>query len=215
MDKKKLWIIGSIAVAMIPIIIVLCLFAFVWKNDGKPPVEELKVTATANGGTIVPADTTAASVEIQSDGTSVGDAIYTFKSKYGYSLQYNNKYIVDLSGRRYDFYTYNKSNTVFVAVKEMKMEESIAKIQTKEEWDAIMSPVLGEAMEFKRVPINNMDALVGHYVLDYENGLQNDMIFAMLIGDEYIYNYIYSATSNAPETEAVQIGSILYTIQKN
>lgn len=214
MDKKKLWIIGSIVAAMIPIIVVLCLFAFVWKNDEKPPVEELKVTATANGGTIRPWDTTAASVEIQSDGTSVGDAIYTFNSKYGYSLQYNNKYIVDLSGRRHDFYTYNDSNTVFVAVKEMEMEEKIANIQTKEEWDALMGSVLGESKEFKRTPLNNMEALIGHYMIDYGNGVQSDVIYAMLIGNEYIYNYIYSATSNAPQSEATQIGSILYTIQE-
>lgn len=214
MDKKKLWIIGSIIVAMIPIIVVLCFYAFVWKNDEKPPVEELKLTSTANGGTIMPADTTAASVEIQSDGTSVSDAVYEYKSKYGYSLKYNNKYTVDFSGRNYDFYTSNDTNTVSVAVKEMAIEENIIKIETKEEWDALMRPVLGESKEFKRTPINNMDALVGHYLIDYGNGYQSDMIFAMLIGDEYIYNYIYSAVSNAPETEAVQIGSILYTIQE-
>ena len=96
----------------------------------------------------------------------------------------------------------------------MPVDETIASIQTKEEWDSLMGAMLGECIEFNRTTINNMDALISHYSLDYGNGQQSDAILAMLIGDEYIYSYMYNAAMNAPSDEATQIGAILYTIQE-
>ena len=134
MNRKKLWITGGIVAVLIPIIIVLCLYVFVWNEK-----EEIVIVSTpaANGGTITPADKTAASVEILSDGKSAGDAIYEFKSKYGYSLQYNNKYTVDLSGKNYDFYIANSDETVKVAVTATEYSDTFFNIQTKEQWDGI------------------------------------------------------------------------------
>lgn len=212
MDKKKLWITGGIVAAMIPIIVVLCLYAFVWNRE---EAVEYKTTPTANGGTIVPADDTAALVAIQPDGTSASDAIYEFKSKYGYSLRYNNKYTVDLSGKTADFIIRNDSDTVSVAITQMNMDESVANIQTKEEWDMLMGSMLGECLGFKRMPVNNMDALVAHYNIEFENAPSKDVIYAMLIGDDYIYNYIYTAQAGASEAEINQIGAVLYTMVLN
>lgn len=211
MDKKKLWIIGGIIAALIPVIVVLCLYAFVWDKE-----EEVVLTPipTANGGTIIPVDEKYAEVELNADGTSVDDAIYEFKSKYNYSLQYNNKYKVDFGGKQFDFYIGNDSDTVSVAITAMPVDENIANIQTKEEWDVLMGSMLGECLEFKRLPINNMDALVAHYNLT-QNSNNFDVIYAMLIGDEYIYNYTYRAVEGASQGEINQIGAILYTIKLN
>ena len=96
----------------------------------------------------------------------------------------------------------------------MPIEEAIANIQTKEEWDTLMGGMLGECLEFQRTAINNMDTLISHYTLDYGNGQQSDVILAMLIGNEYIYSYMYNATQNAPSDEATQIGAVLYTIKE-
>ena len=44
--------------------------------------------------------------------------------------------------------------------------------------------------------------------------LSADQLVAVFIGDEVMYNYIYTAALNASETEAQQIGGILYTIKE-
>ena len=217
MDRKKLCVIGGIVAVLIPIIIVLCLYVFVWNEQ-----EEIVIVSTpaANGGTITPVDKTAASVEILSDGKSAGDAIYEFKSKYGYSLQYNNKYTVDLSGKNYDFYIANSDETVKVAVTATKYSDTLSNIpffsiQTKEEWDGIMGSMMGESKEFNRTKINGFETLVAHYYIGDQNGeIVNDVLFAILIGDEYIYNYVYTASVDSDEKEQQQIGAVLYTIKQ-
>lgn len=210
MDKKKLWIIGGVIFILLMIIATLCWLAAQPSQNEFTPVSH----TTANGGTVAPADKTAQSVALNDDGTSAGDALYEYKSKYGYSVQYNNKYIVDFGKTTYDFSIKNESDTVNVVIKDMPYDEAIASIQTKEEWDSLMGQMLGESLEFNRTVINNMDALIGHYSLDYGNGITSDVIFAMLIGNEYMYSYMYNAAVSAPQEEATQIGAILYTIKQ-
>ena len=90
MDKKKIWILGGILVSAIIITATLIIISSISKKEYVPASYP-----TANGGTIAPADQASQSVELNEDGTSVSDALYEYKSTYGYSLQYNNKYIVD------------------------------------------------------------------------------------------------------------------------
>ncbi len=209
MDKKKMWILGGILIIAIIIIATL-----LYLKSLPEETQELTSYPTSNGGTIAPADQTSQSVALNEDGTSVNDALYEYKSKYGYSVQYNNKYIVDFGEKDYDFSIKNADSTVNVVIKNVPMNETIANIQTKEEWDSLMGGMLGECIEFKRTTINNMDTLISHYNLDYGNGQQTDAILAMLIGNEYIYSYMYNAAQNAPSDEATQIGAVLYTIQE-
>lgn len=220
MDKKKLWIIGGIIAAMIPIIVVLCLYTFVWKNEkpttqteSQPPVSSEPVP-TVNGGTITPVDDTAVNVELDADGTSVSDALFEYKSPNGFSLQYNNKYIVDLENGQYDFFIKNDDASVSVAISTMDMEEDLAAIQTKEEWDAFMMPAMGtESIAFNRTVLNGMDVLVSNYSLVNENKeVGGDVLMAMFLGKEKIYSYFYVASSDADEIEKQQIGAIIYTI---
>ena len=72
---------------------------------------------------------------------------------------------------------------------------------------------MGPCTEFNRTSFNGMDVLIAHYVLADESGEKGlDMLIATLIGKEYAYTYCYTATDKATETEAQQIGAILYTI---
>ena len=211
MDKKKIWILSGAV-----IILLLLIASLIIMNLSAPDVDEpAKVYPTANGGTISAVNKDYEKVAINDDGTSVSDALYEYKSKYGYSVQYNNKYIVDFGEKNYDFSIKNSTDTVNVVIKNLPYDESMANIQTKEEWDSLMGRILGESLEFQRTTINSMDALVGHYSLDYGNNNKSDVIFALLIGDEYIYSYMYNAAMNAPSTEASQIGAVLYTINNN
>ena len=211
MNKKGLWISLAIVAVLVPVSILLCLGVFVWKDE---PVEIVPVTVQ-NGGTVQPADQTAAKVETESDGTSKSDALYKFESKYGYTLQYNNKYVVNLSGTQYDFYIANRDETVKVVVTPMPKAESVTNIQTKEEWDAAMGTDMGECRLFKRTRINGMDTLVAQYYIGEQNGEDvTDVLMAMIAGDEYVYSYIYTASVDADETEKQQIGAILYTIMQ-
>ncbi len=209
MDKKKIWILGGLLVVAI---IIICTLLFLKSIPEKE--QELPSYSTSNGGTISPLNNTANSVALNDDGTSVSDAYYVYKSKNGYSVQYNNKYIVDFGEKDYDFSIKNATNTVNVAIKNMDKTDGISSIETKEDWDGAMSFMLGECADFQKTSVNNMDALIAHYVLDLGNGTQTDMIFAMLIGDKYIYNYIYSAAMNANQAEANDIGNILYSIKE-
>ena len=212
MDKKQLWILaGGIVIALL-LILLLVLLPYL-KKEPKPFVA--KTYPTANGGTIYAVDEASQSVAFNNDGTSVSDALYEYKSTHGYSVQYNNKYIVDFGTKEYDFKATNSTNTANVVIVPMDMNEGIANIQTKEEWDAFMSPMIGtECMNFNRTPINNMDALVSHYNIDLGNGQVSDVLYVMLIGKTKIYNYIYTAFPGASEAEATQIGAILYTIRE-
>ncbi|MEE1042879.1 MAG: hypothetical protein UH854_02840, partial [Clostridia bacterium] len=140
--------------------------------------------------------------------------LYEFKSKYGYKLNYNPKYNVDFSGNQFDFYITNDDNSVNVQVTPIPKDETITSITTKEEWDAIMTD-MGPCIEFTKTAFNGMDVLVAHY------GTRNDatqttydILVATFIGKEYAYTYCYTATDKADETEAQQIGGILYTISE-
>jgi len=211
MDKKKLWILTGGIVITLLLILLLVLVPKLIKEEPFVP----KTYPTYNGGTIYAADKTAQSVALNPDGTSVSDALYEYKSSQGYSIQYNNKYIVDFGTKEYDFKATNSSNTANVVIVPMDMQENIAAIQTKEEWDALMSPMFGtECMEFRRIPINNVNALVSHYNIDLGNGQMSDVLYVMLIGKTKIYNYVYNAAPGVSETEATQIGAILYTFRE-
>lgn len=193
MDKKHLWIIVGVIAVLIPVILVLCLNIFVWDKNANEVIPQ-KVD---NGGTIAPTG---------------NQGLYEFKSKYGYKLNYNPKYNVDLSSNQYDFYIYNDDKSVNVQVTPIPRDENIISIDTKEEWDTQMSQ-LGPCIEFNKTSFNGMDVLIAHYNVSDKNGDNKlDMIVANLIGKEYIYTYCYAATNNATETEAQQIGAILYTI---
>lgn len=196
MNKKNIWIITGIIAIMIPIIAVLCLNAFVWKDE--PAEVAVEPETVKNGGTIEPVGT---------------QGLYKFKSQYGYKLNYNPKYNVDLSGEAYDFYIYNDDKSVNVAVTISNMDESIASVETKEDWDAAMGEEMGKCAEFNKTVMNGMETMVAHYYFGDENS-ENvvDVLVAAMIGKEYIYMYCYTATPDANETEAQQIGAILYTI---
>ena len=209
MDKKKMWILGGIL-----IIVIIITATLLFLNSIPEKNQSLTSYPTSNGGTITATSKVYQSVSLNEDGTSVSDALYEYKSKYGYSVQYNNKYVVDFGEKDYDFSIKNADSTVNVVIKNVPIEEAIANIQTKEEWDTLMGGMLGECLEFQRTAINNMDTLISHYTLDYGNGQQSDVILAMLIGNEYIYSYMYNATQNAPSDEATQIGAVLYTIKE-
>ncbi len=192
MDKKYIWIITGIIAILIPIILVLCLNYFVWVEE--PAVTQPEVVQ--NGGTIQPE----------------GDGLYEFKSQYGYKLNYNPKYNVDLSGNIYDFYICNADKSVSVQVTPTKKDETITSITTKDEWDNAMSS-LGTCSEFNRTSFNGMDVLIAHYFLaDESSENMLDVLIATFIGKEYAYTYCYTSTQDAPELEAQQIGAILYTI---
>ena len=208
MNKKKIWILTGIIIVLVLLILILWLL-----NIKKSEPFVAKTYPTANGGTISATDKTSESIALNDDGTSSSDALYEYKSAQGYSVQYNNKYIVDFGTKEYDFKITNSTNTASVVISPMDMQEGIAAIQTKEEWDALMAPMIGtECLEFKRTPINNMEALIAHYSIDFGNGQTSDVIYAMLIGKNKIYNYIYTAFPGASEAEATQIGATLYTI---
>ena len=212
MDKKKLLILTGSIVIVLLLITLLFLLPYL-KKDNETYV--VKTYPTSNGGTIYAADKNAQSVALNADGTSVSDALYEYKSKHGYSVQYNNKYIVDFGTNTYDFKVSNASNTVNVIIAPMEKQDAITNIQTKEDWDTLMSPMMGvESREFKRTPINNMEALVAHYNIDYGNGQMSDVLYVMFIGKNKIYNYMYNAAYGASESETTQIGAILYTIQE-
>ena len=123
MDKKYIWIITGIIAILIPVIVVMCLYLFVWVEE--PQVIEPE--QVDNGGTIVPEG---------------NQGLYEFKSKYGYKLNYNPKYNVDFSGNQFDFYITNDDNSVNVQVTPIPKDETITSITTKEEWDAIKCPAL-------------------------------------------------------------------------
>lgn len=214
MNKKHLWIIiGSIAV-LVPIIITLCINLLLLKDE---PVEIIPLKVI-NGGTIQPADDFAAKVDVDEDGTTETDALYEYKSSYGYSLQYNCKYRTDFSGSKGDFYISNDSGTVNVAVQPMAKSDDLAKVQTKDDWNKLIEKTgleMGECLEFNRTKFNGMDILIANYNAHDGTGKNyTDILMAMLIGDEYVYNYIYTAQMNASETEKTQIGGILYTIMQ-
>jgi len=42
----------------------------------------------------------------------------------------------------------------------------------------------------------------------------SDVLYVMLIGKTKIYNYVYNAAPGVSETEATQIGAILYTFRE-
>ena len=195
MDKKNIWIIAGIIAILIPVIVVMCLYIFVWVEE--PQVIEPE--QVSNGGTIAP---------------SGSQGLYEFKSQYGYKLNYNPKYKVDLSGKQFDFYIQNADNSVNVQVTPIPKDESITSITTKEEWDALMVD-MGPCIEFTRTSFNGMDVLVAHYATTNEaTQTAHDILVATLIGKEYAYTYCYTATDKADETEAQQIGGILYTISE-
>ncbi len=193
MDKKHLWIIVGIIALLIPIILVLYLNIFVWdKNENVVIPQKVE-----NGGTIAPFG---------------NQGLYEFNSKYGYKLSYNPKYNVDLSGKLCDFYIYNDDKSVNVQITPIPWDENIASIDTKEEWDEQMSQI-GQCTKFNKTSFNGMDVLIAHYfVSDESSDNKLDMLVANIIGDEYIYVYCYTATDDATEAEAQQIGAILYTI---
>lgn len=208
MNKKILWILGGIIV-----ILSLLAASLFLLDSSKGTVEPTKTYTTANGGTISAVDKASEKVALNEDGTSVSDALYEYKSTLGYSVQYNNKYIVDFGKTSYDLSVKNSTNTVNVIITKLDKSEDISAIQTKEEWDAMMG-VFGESNQFTRTTINNMEALVADYIINGENGAQGELFIAMLLGDEYIYNYMYTAAASAPEAEKTQIGAMLYTMRK-
>ena len=108
MNKKKLWmLIGGMVIALL--LILLLIFLSIPKKE-EPFVA--KTYQTANGGTIYALDKASESVAFNADGTSVSDALYEYKSKLGYSLQYNNKYYVDFGTKEYDFKISTKDNSI-------------------------------------------------------------------------------------------------------
>lgn len=212
MNKKYLWLsVGAIGV-LVPVIIMLCINVFVLKEE---PVEFVTIELI-NGGTIRPADEHAATVDIGEDGTTEEDALYEYKSSCGYSLQYNCKYNTDFTGSKGDFYISNDDGTVSVAVHPMAKSGNLEDIKTKEDWDKLIEKTgleIGECLEFNRTNFNGMDVLIANYnIIDGTGKNPKDMLMAMLIGDEYVYNYVYSAAMSASKTEQTQIGGILYTI---
>lgn len=214
MNKKYLWIIIGIIAVLIPIITVLCFNAFVFEDKKM----ELVPVTVLNGGTICPADEVAAKVAMDEDGKTVADAVYKYVSPNGFELQYNAKYATDFSGSKYDFFISNESKNVTVAVQAIPYDEAINEITTKEQWDEKMGQGpegMGECAEFNRTTFNGMEVLVANYrVTNEEENLSADLLVAVFIGDEVMYNYIYTAALNASEKEAQQIGGILYTIKE-
>lgn len=212
MNSKYLWI-SVVGVALIvPLIVVLVLFATTSDNFIHQPVRVL------NGGTILPADEFAASEPVQKDGTTKNDAIYNYTSSYGYSLQYNSKYKVDFTGKKADFYICNNDETVSVAVQCMKKNNEIFNVETKEEWDELIEKAglgMGKCMAFKKTTLNGLDVIVTNYsVADEKGNYKADMLMAMFDGKEYIYSYLYNATKGSSEKEQQQIGALLYTIKE-
>ena len=194
-SKKNLWIIIGIIAVLIPVIVVMCLNIFVWVEEPEV-IEPVKV---ANGGVIQPTGS---------------QGLYEFKSRYGYKLSYNPKYKTNLKGEQFDFHITNDDNSVSVQVTPIPLDESITSITTKEEWDALMAD-MGPCIEFSKTSFNGMDVLVAHYgAKDDATQTSYDILIATLIGKEYAYTYCYTATDKASETEAQQIGAILYTISE-
>lgn len=214
MNKKKLWILmGSIVIALLLILLLIILSI--------PKKEEpfvAKTHSTANGGTIYALNKASESVAFNTDGTSVSDALYEYKSKLGYSLQYNNKYYVDFGTKEYDFKISSKDNlvnaTIAIIENNEEFKKSVSDIQTKEDWDNLMGTMLGESANFNKTTINNMVSFIARYTLSLNDGQQMDMIYAMLIGNKNIYNYMYSATPSASEIDATNIGNVLFTIKE-
>ena len=213
MDKKYLWLSVAGITFIVPVIVILCLFAFAPKEEAV-----LEPVRVLNGGTIVPADQYAAKEVMQADGTTKGDALYNYTSSYGYSLQYNSKYKTDLTGSRGDFYICNDDETVSVLIQCVGKSEELFKIETKEEWDDVMKNTglgVGKCTAFNKTTINGLDVVVANYALvDDAGNLKGDMLMAMFNGEEYTYSYMYSALHGTSETEQQQIGALLYTIKE-
>ena len=214
MNKKKLWmLIGGIVIALL--LILLLIFLSIPKKED---AFVAKTYQTANGGTIYALSKASESVAFNTDGTSVSDALYEYKSKLGYSLQYNNKYYVDFGTKEYDFKISTKDNSVNATIAIIKDNEefkkSVFNIQTKEYWDNLMGSMLGESGNFNKSTINNMVSLTAHYTLSSNDGQQMDVIYAMIIGNKNVYNYIYNANSSALEIDATNIGNVLFTIKE-
>ena len=212
MDKKYLWIsLVGIAV-IIPIIVVLVLFATTKDNSVPEPVKVL------NGGTIVPADKYAVKEPVSEDGTTKKDALYNYTSSFGYSLQYNSKYKTDFTGSKADFYICNDDETVSVAIRCMKKSDELFRVETKEEGDALIEKTglgMGKCVAFNKTAFNGFDVILANYTVADENGnFKGDMLMAMLDGKEYTYSYIYTAMAGSSETEQQQIGALLYTIKE-
>ncbi len=211
MLKKNLWILIAAIIVIIPVIIILCLFAFAPSDE--VVIEPVKVL---NGGTISPADQYAAKAVMEADGTTKGDAIYNYNSTYGYSLQYNSKYRTDFTGDRADFYICNDDETVSVAINCMQKSEELFKVSTKEEWDSMMEKTelgVGKCAAFNKTTFNGLDVIIANYgIVDDKGNQKGDMLLAMFDGKEYIYSYMYTSMAGSDETEQQQIGALLYTI---
>lgn len=196
--NKKLWIAASAAAILIPIAVVVCIFAFSGsdKTDAEPKTSS--VTTLPNGSEIR---------ETKEKNVS------EFKSKYGYSVQYRNEYEIDTNGENYDFYIHDSENRGQAAISVSENNGIFDGITDKEQWDAKMTD-FGKSADFVKTKINGIDAYVAHYYISDDEGKGTcDVILAVLESEKYYYTYVYTAAANITEQESNHLGAVLYTFR--